>query len=60
MIGQQTIELNEATLTEAIQEYLNRHLVKPVTVTGIKVDSGQYNGLTIEAKIEEQPAAGAK
>lgn len=57
MKGQQTLELNQACVTEALSEYLNRHFVTPVQVISVAIKSNYGHSFTLEVQFEqfEQP-----
>lgn len=62
MKGLQVMHLTEATVKEAIEEYLVRHFRDPVTVSSINVTGGQYQAFSVEVKFEQPsaPAAGGE
>jgi hypothetical protein len=57
MKGSNELRLNEATIIEAVQEYLDKRLpTTPVVVKSIDENNGGYNK-TFIVKIEGEPAA---
>lgn len=54
MKGMQTIELSQASVEEAIQEYLQRHFKMPIKVTGVSLAGNGYgSSYTMEASFEQ-------
>lgn len=51
MKGTNTLELNEATMIEAVQFWLDSQFTKPVTVTSVK--GGNNITPTFEVRLEE-------
>ncbi len=62
MIGMQVMHLNEATVKQAIEEYLCRHFRDAVAVSSIDVTGGEYRSFSVEVKFEQPsaPAAGGE
>jgi hypothetical protein len=58
MKGVQVMHLNEATVKEAIEEYLGRHFHDPVAVSSIDVTGGEYRQFSIEVTFEPASAPG--
>lgn len=56
MKGNNELRLNEATVIEALQEYLDRCWNPSVKVTSIVTDGSRSCGLTFVVKIKEKPA----
>jgi hypothetical protein len=52
VIGNNTMELNEATIIEAVQQYLDRELTKAVKVISVRDAGGQRHGTVFTVKVE--------
>jgi hypothetical protein len=56
MIGNNTMEFNEATMIEAVQQYLDRELTKAVKVISVRDAGGQRYGKVFTVKTESLTA----
>lgn len=58
MKGDNTIEVNEATMIEALQEYFDKRHVAPLfKVIGVSVASGKYDPDSWRVAVSEIPAS---
>lgn len=59
LIGSNTLELNQATVEKAIEDYLNAGLIRKVKVTGLTtIDLGGYGStykVTVEPFVPDDP-----
>ena len=51
MKGSSTLTLNQDTVMQAVQDYLNKHIIPPVKIT--KFVPGQYEPYTYTTTIDE-------
>lgn len=57
MKGQNTLQLNEATLIDALQEYIDKRMGSYAPkVTAVKMESGGGYSKTFEVKTDDKPA----
>lgn len=61
MIGNNTIEMNQATVNAAVEHYLNNVVLKePVTVTNVTKDAKQYSAVfTVSIEPKAVAASGS-
>lgn len=56
MKGNNKLILNEATMIEAVQCWLNKLMLSPPRVSGVR-ETKEHNGHSFEVQISEQEAA---
>lgn len=59
MIGEQTIELNEATVKKALEEFLNRELVHKIEITEWRHNGNGYGAKNIAVQFQPQTIVSA-
>jgi hypothetical protein len=57
-IGRTTITMNEATIIQAVQEYLDKRIAPDAAknvVTSVKTNAGSYNAAEFKVELSDQP-----